>query len=63
MPHPDFARTMKRLHVELIVSLDRHEAHGRPSHCLGKSPPYRCSRSCWSSRTPLRTVQASAVQN
>src|SRR5260370_5906766 len=32
--HPALAHSMQRLHVELIVALDGHEAHGGPAHRL-----------------------------
>ena len=34
-PWTAFAHPVQRLHVELLVRLDRHKSHARPSHGLG----------------------------
>src|ERR1035438_1516113 len=34
-PWTAFAHPVQRLHVELLVGLDRHKSHARPSHGLG----------------------------
>src|SRR6266436_1556270 len=32
--HPTLAHAMQRLHIQLVISLDRHEAHRRPCDSL-----------------------------
>src|SRR5260370_13892237 len=33
--HPALAHAMQRLHIQLVIGFDRHEAHGWPSDSLG----------------------------
>ena len=32
---PAFTHPMQRLHIQLLVGLDRHKAHRGPAHCFG----------------------------